>query len=889
MGLVYRAEDVRLRRPVALKFLPPELTRDESAKERFIHEAQAASALDHPNICTIHEVEETPEGQMFIAMAFCDGETLRKRIERGPLSVEDALDVAIRVCDGLAAAHGSGVIHRDIKPGNIMVRDAKHVRIVDFGLAKLAGEMRLTKAGTVLGTVDYMAPEQARGDDVDSRADIWALGVVLYEMLVGHPPFKGENQQAIIYSILHSDPEPVARLRPDVPADLGRVIERCLKRDPAERFQAAADLQAALDILRGDTGSDAATRRRALTPYLGRGAAARWAARLRPDPRKSVLGLGAAVAAIALLAFLPRGEPLLTFQVAQPWVRLWVGPQALPTERYVAILPFEVTGGVGGPGARALCDGLVEINARKLVRLATGIDSLWVVRGDDIPPDTVTSPRQALDKLGANLAVTGSVMCSGDTITLRADLIDTKIMRRLRHFAISDPMANLATWQDDLIMKLARMIGAGPVLLAELARFKVGCTNVPAAYRPFVRGRGYLYPLGGRPLADSAKAALSDSAVAAFGRAIAEDPSFAQAYAEMGNAYLTKYNDTKAGKWLDSAAVWSQRALRVSDPVPVAALLGAGKIDMGWKRYRAAILNFRRAAELDNGCFEAYEGIGDAFRALSLSDTTATDSAAAALRQAIELQPRAYSPYHRLGYAYYTAGEYEQAVKPFKVLIALRPERSTGYVNLGATYFELHSLPEAKLVFERSLEIGPREADWRATVLSNLGTIYFSENRYAKADSVYNEALELPSKKLPDDYIIYGNRAEANYWMPGRRDTALVMFLDAARRAEAKLAKTPDDPLVMADLASYLSMVGRRPEAEALLLLVAGKNPLAKGVLERVAETYEQLGERDQALVWLDQALAAGYAIEDVERYPNWRGLMSDERFRELRERYRGK
>jgi serine/threonine protein kinase len=222
MGDVYKAEDTKLKRMVALKFLPPELTRDQEAKNRFVHEAQAASSLDHSNICTIYEIDETEDGQMFIAMACYEGETLKKKIERGPLPVDEAIDIVLQIAQGLSKAHEKGIMHRDIKPANILITEDGHVKIIDFGLAKLTGQTRLTKTGMTMGTVAYMSPEQARGETVDHRTDIWSLGVVLYEMITAQSPFKGEYEQAVLYSILHEEPVPLTTLRPDVPEALAR-------------------------------------------------------------------------------------------------------------------------------------------------------------------------------------------------------------------------------------------------------------------------------------------------------------------------------------------------------------------------------------------------------------------------------------------------------------------------------------------------------------------------------------------------------------------------------------------------------------------------------------------------------------------------------------------
>jgi len=255
MGVVYKAEDTKLKRTVALKFLPQELIRDADAKARFIREAQAASALQHSNICTIHEIDETDDGQMFICMDHYGGETLRSKINNGPLNIEDVLNIGLQVARGLAAAHEANEIHRDIKPANIMITSKNEVKLLDFGLAKLVRKTKLTAEGTTLGTVAYMSPEQSEGKELDQRTDIWSLGVVLYEMITGKSPFRGDYDQATTYSILNENPEPLTAIRTGVPMELERIVQKAMQKNPDERYQHVDDLLVDLQALRKDPDS----------------------------------------------------------------------------------------------------------------------------------------------------------------------------------------------------------------------------------------------------------------------------------------------------------------------------------------------------------------------------------------------------------------------------------------------------------------------------------------------------------------------------------------------------------------------------------------------------------------------------------------------------------
>ncbi|MFQ6069930.1 MAG: protein kinase [Candidatus Aminicenantales bacterium] len=258
MGVVYKARDIKLKRIVALKFLSLQTVGGAEGKSRFFHEAQIAASLDHPNICSVYEIDEV-EGQVFISMAYIEGQSLKEKIESGPLKVDEFIDLALQIADGLEEAHERGIIHRDIKTSNIMVTDKGQVKIMDFGLAKSSFQTKITKTGTTLGTVGYMSPEQVRGEEIDFRSDIWSLGVVFYELITGHLPFRGEHEQPVMYSILHRQPEPVTSLRTGVPIELERIVMKCLEKNPPDRFHSLADLKTDMRRLKRDIQNGTAT------------------------------------------------------------------------------------------------------------------------------------------------------------------------------------------------------------------------------------------------------------------------------------------------------------------------------------------------------------------------------------------------------------------------------------------------------------------------------------------------------------------------------------------------------------------------------------------------------------------------------------------------------
>ncbi|MFH1312664.1 MAG: protein kinase [Candidatus Eisenbacteria bacterium] len=847
MGVVYKARDTKLRRDVALKFLPSEFTRDAEAKERFIHEAQTASGLDHPNICTIHEIHEEPGGQLFISMACYEGETVRAKIKRGPLEIEEAIRIAGQVADGLEETHKKGIVHRDIKPGNIIVKTGGVAKIMDFGLAKLAGERDLTKTGTTVGTVAYMSPEQARGREVDHRTDIWSLGVVLHQMLTGQQPFKGEKAQAIIYSILNEKPEPVTEINPAIPFELGAVVDRCLRKDPAERYQFVADLSADIKKLGASAGSGQVS--------TGRTMAARFAG--TRDLRR--MFLPAVVASVAVVVVLTLGGGRF---------RNLMGGRPSVTEKWVTILPFTVA--EGDSAEQAFSDGLVQSITSKIARLERVVESFWVVPYSEVHTGGIRSPGEARRILVANIAITGTMRSRGDEIELTlvrndlstkiADDVDTSIVHLKEAPPITDPIANLQTWQDSVVILTAELLGVE--MQPEVRRLLIARgTAVPDAYELYLRGRGYLYPAHGEGDRDLAIDLLS--------QAVERDPSYVLAHVGLGEAYLEMYSATEDTQWARNAVAACRHAIRL-DPGIVSAHIMLGKVFSMIGQHEDALQSLRRALELDPGDFEARREMGDVYRAAGRNS-----EAAAAYHKVVESRPRDWRTYYALGEMYYFQNDCESALEPFLKVKELRPESPQSYNIVGAAHAGLGHQKEAIAMFEKSLDI-----DTTYMACSNLGTLYFWNWRYADATEMYEKTVAL----APGHYVGWGHLGEAYYWNPGQKDAAARSFSRAIELAEARMDVNPDDPSVLADLAGYYSRLGDHSKAKALVKAAVACEPSAQDVILHIAEAYEMIGDREAALEWISRALVQGASLARIMCYPGLSKLRADERFQDLLE-----
>jgi tetratricopeptide (TPR) repeat protein len=846
MGVVYKAEDMKLRRSVALKFLPPDLTRDPAAKERFIHEAQAASALDHPGICTVHEIEETKDGRMFISMGCYEGETLKDRIAKGPLEVGEALDIAAQVAEGLEEAHERGIVHRDMKPSNIIVTPKGQAKIMDFGLAKLAGQTRITKAGTTMGTIAYMSPEQARGEDIDHRTDIWSLGVVLHEMLTGEQPFKGEYDQAVIYSILNEDPRSVSEINRTVPAAVGTIVARCLKKDTVERYQSTAELVADLASI-GAGGP------------LGGYKTGREHAAGRAGPKMLKVGIPVAVLAAVAILFLVRPELRGVFMHPE-------GGGAEPAVIRATILPSVVEGGTVED--RAFCDGLIREVTGRLRELKQLRGKVWVLQARDLCTVEPTNPTEIRKEFGINVAVSSKVRRYGDKYELtwiRNDVgedieggEDHAIVKQRYSRSISDPVANLSTWQDSIVVVLCDLLGAHVDLSAE-PRPRSVLTVIPRAYISLLTGMGYLNPSAGEP--------KLEAAIESFEAATKQDPSYAAAYSYLGWAYFESYRETGDTTWAGLGIEIARKALETA-PGEIEAHLVMAEIYRAGHDNEKALTEYQAVLDLDSGSLRAAIGMGKAYTGLGR-----LEEATEAYRRAVGIEPLDYESHHFLGYTLYRQGRYEEAMEPYEKMVELRPYDVTGYTSLGGIYFQLGHMAEARDIWERSLAV-----DTTLYACSNLGTVYFMESRYVDAARMYRKALAFSG----DNYLTMGALAESYFWIPGGEEEAKGYFEQAIALAEEQMKDDPDDAVLLASLAGYYGRLGKDTEARRLTDRALQLNTSDPSLLVTMADTYEQIGERELALDLIRRAFHAGVPPANAERFPGLSNLRADPRYRQI-------
>jgi tetratricopeptide (TPR) repeat protein/TolB-like protein len=832
MGIVYRAQDTRLARDVALKFLPGEWSHDSLLRERFSREARAASALDHPNICTIYEIDETDDGHLFIAMAYCPGQTLKECIAEGPIPVDQAVAYAIQIAEGLERAHAANIVHRDIKPANILLSERDQVKIVDFGLAKLAGEAAVTREGSVIGTPAYMSPEQVNGETVDGRSDIWALGTVLYEMLTGRRAFAADHEQAVMMAILGQDPTPIDSVRTDVPGELARIVRRCLKRDPAERYQTAGELVADLRRFRGDISpAEIVTQSLPSAPRIRR----RWLVRHRLLP---------GVAAVALVILVATIYPTLS----------------RPRLQHMLVLPF--TCQAADPQTSDLCAGLLEVVTNKLTALRGYRANLSVVPSSEVRRQHISSAEEARRTFGVDLVITGGVQRDGSNYRVSLQLVDADLRRQLRSRLITTEGAVGFAIQDRVVEVVEEMLEL-ELSPRERRVMTAGGTNNAEAARWYLEARGTVGP---NPTPNELGQAAD-----LFRAALDVDPDYADAMVGLAEVCRRRYESEDDPIWLEHGLSYANRALDVDPTLPLAHL-AAGRCELAQHDYGAAAGHFERTLELDPLNLDAAMQLAAAFE-----DSGKAERAQEVYERAVRTGPDDWQTHHFIGkFLLEKRFQPARAVDHFRRVVELLPDSSIGYADLGACLFYLDDRSGARTNLEKAVAIGP--SYW---ALHNLATLEYYDGNFAAAAERYRQALAIDDS----DYDVWSALAEASRAADAPPPQVRQAYARAAELAAEKLRQQPEDISALVSLASFRIHLGQDAAARELLQRAKELGTDNAEEMYFIAESAERLGDRELALEWIGRALRAGYPLQVIEDYPDLAELREDPRFRDAVER----
>jgi eukaryotic-like serine/threonine-protein kinase len=843
MGVVYCARDLRLERLVALKILPPEQMANPHRRGRFEREAKAASALNHPNIVTIHEIE-TVDGVDYIAMEYVRGSTLRQLIPPGGMSLADALNYANQIAAGLAAAHAAGIVHRDVKPANIMVTRSGLVKLLDFGLAQVEqatfsesaptdafGPAHLTKPGAILGTAAYMSPEQAQARDMDQRSDIFSFGIVLYQMLTGTLPFQSNSEMGLMYEIVNGPTPSASEIRRDLPSAFDRVLSKALQKDPKLRYPS-------MDNLLADF--------RQVSRELEGGAppTASFVA-VRPARRSWRRPLEIAAFGVSLLLLLA----VLMWKVAPRWIA------GVPSEKKIAVLPFRIVG--DNRETESFRDGLMEALTSELTELSQFHNTLWVVPATEVRREALSSAKDAQRQLGVNLVITGSVQRDADRVQLTANLVDAKTLRQLRGREIIRPIGEVADMQEAVVREVAGMLQL-ELGAKDRQALAAGATSTSSAYDFYLQARGHL---------QRRNRAEVDQAINLFKQAIQQDPRYALAFAGLSEAYWWNYRITGDTQWVAQAEENSTKALALDNKL-APGYVTRGIILAGTGHHEDAVQALHQALDLEPINPSAGRELAAVYEAMGK-----LDDAESTLKKGLALRPGDWTSLYDLGMFYYRQSRYPEAVPLLQRVTDLAPDNNSGYTALGAVYWMQGKYENAAASFKKSLILRPT-----ASAYTSLGTIYFFMGRCADAVVEMQKAVDL----LPKRDQFWGNLGDAYTCVSGKKGEAVKAYKRAVDLAQAVSLVNPKDADALSRAALYHARLGNKMEAEAQIGKARQLAPANRDVLWNAVLVYELANQRDHALEALKAAIQAGQPLEEVRREPALSNLRKDPRYRAL-------
>ena len=847
MGVVYKALDLKLERTVALKFLPNDLAVSARDKESLLREARATSSLDHPNIGVIHGLEESADHQLFIVMAYYEGETLAQKLSRGLIPVRESLNLAIQIARGLSIAHARSIVHRDIKPSNIIITKDNVAKIVDFGLARVVATASATQSFSSTGTLPYMSPEQILGETIDGRCDIWALGVIIIQMITGSHPFVRPNTGAMTFAILNQPPAALDV----VPTAVQPIVYRALSKKPEGRYSGADEMLRDLEAVRAEiTASPAPAEEPTLTrsinarelkQYMENASTPSWTTGKSKKTKWLVLGsLGMLVAFVAAFLLPPVRER-------------FAGLAYAGSEKHIAVLPFANTG--NDPEYEPVAQGLMDSMTNELSNLEAAQQSLWVVPASVVRSRKVSEPTSAFRELGATMVVQGSVQRKGSEVHLTVVLIDSKRLRQIGSAEMEDRSGDLAALQNQAVTHLARLM---KVKVSEAARTPAGSVT-PSAYESYLKALGYIQRYD--------KPGNLDLAISALNSAVKTDSRFALGYATLGETYRLKYQTEHHPAWLGEAATYCQKAVQIDDRL-AAAHVTLGYLNISLAKTDLSLQEFQKALDINPRNASAVMGMASVNEHMGHAA-----EAEASYKRAIALRPDYWDGYTALGNFYDRQNRVQDAIAQYRHVIELTPDNPVAYSNLGAEYMSLNdsqSNAAAEAAFRKSIQLAPNYE-----AFANLGFLYITEKRYADGVQATRQALALNDK----DWRVWANLLLAYQWLKDDENFRIVR-VKTLGLLEAYAAVNPQEAAVQSALSTFYAEDRLREKALAHVDSALALAPKDSSVLADIAETYEDLGDRKHALQYAQQSLKNGSTMDDLHRRLALQGLLADPSFR---------